>query len=149
MKLRRETEPDPDLVEAARDLVGPQVYAHPKGLQGVRAAGQRRGSSVTMLDHRHTRGGDHDGRHSGQVHRVDPVATGADDVDGVVADQVGRHRTRVREHHVGQLTDLARGGNLHLHGDGESGDLGGPRVAAHDLLHGPARLTRLQMLALR
>nr|BBX76342.1 hypothetical protein MFLOJ_01290 [Mycobacterium florentinum] len=39
MERRREAEPDPDLGEAARDLIGAQVDAHAEGLERVGAAG--------------------------------------------------------------------------------------------------------------
>ena len=41
MEQRREAEPDPDLGEAARDLLGSEVDAHPERLERVGAAGQR------------------------------------------------------------------------------------------------------------
>ena len=146
VEQRREAEPDPDFGQAARDLVGPEVDAHPERLERVGAAGQRGRRAVAVFDHRHPRGRDHDRRHRRQVDRVDAVATGADDVDGVVADRVGGYPARVAEHHVGQLADFGRGGRLHLHRDREGGDLGRRRLAGHDLVHRPGGLAPRQVL---
>ena len=90
VELRRECEADPDLGHAAGDIVGPEIDAHPQRLERVGTAGQRRRRAIAVLDHRHPGRGHDDRRHRRQVHRVGPVATGADHVDGVVADHVGR-----------------------------------------------------------
>ncbi|OBH62993.1 hypothetical protein A5686_18380 [Mycobacterium sp. E2479] len=146
VEQRREAEADADLGEAACDLLGPEVDPNAERLERVGAAGQRRGGPVAVFDHRHPGSGGHDGRHGGQVHGVDAVATGTDDVDRVVADGAGGHRQRVVEHHLRQLDDFGRGGNLHLHRDREGRDLGGARLAGHDLVHGPGRLPARQVL---
>jgi len=146
---RREAEPDPHLGEAARDLVGSEVDAYAECLQRVGAAGQRGRRPVAVFDHRHACGRNHNRRHGGQVDRVDAIAAGTDDVDGVVADSVVGHLARVAQHDVGQLTDLGRGGNLHLHRHRESCDLSRPRVAGHDLVHGPGGLSPGQVLSAR
>ncbi|BBX73174.1 hypothetical protein MSHI_10800 [Mycobacterium shinjukuense] len=101
MKPRGEAEPDPDFGEAAGDLVGSHVDAHPERLQRVGSPGQRRRRPVAVFDHRDTRGRHHDRRHRGQVGRVGTVATGTHHVDGVVGNRFDRHRARVAEHDAG------------------------------------------------
>jgi len=152
VKQWREAEPDPDLGEALRDLLGPQVDAHPERLERVGAAGQRRRRPIAVFDHRHARRRDHDRRHGGQVDGVDAIATGADDVDGTGGDVGGRPCRQlegVAQHDIGQLTDFGRGGDLHLHRHREGGDLGRLRVAGHDLVHRPGGLTPRQFPAAR
>ncbi|AGZ53968.1 hypothetical protein MKAN_02860 [Mycobacterium kansasii ATCC 12478] len=145
MELRREAKTNPDFLEAAHHLIGIQVDAHPERFQGVGSPRQRRCRPVAVFDHGHTGGGHHDGRHRGQVDRIDPVATGTDDIDGVIRNGVGRHRARVVEHHAGQFGDFLRGGHLHRHRHRERGDLRRPRRAGHDLIHGPGRLAPRQV----
>ena len=147
VKKGREAEPDPDVGEAFRDLLGAQVNAHAQRLERVRPAGQRRRRPVAVFDHRNARRRDHDRRHGGQVDRVEAVTPGPDDVDGlceVPAHRPRRQLKRMAQHDVGELTDLRRGGALHLHRHRERGDLGRLRAAAHDLVHRPGGLTPRQ-----
>jgi len=137
VELRREREPDAHLAHTALHLLGAQVDPHPERLESVGAAGQRRRGPVAVLDHRHPARRHHDRRHRRQVDRVVPVATGADDVDGVGADLVGGHPAGVRQHDLGQLVHLGGGGPLHPQRHRERRDLGGCRRAGHDLVHGP------------
>jgi len=148
MEKRREAEPDPDLGEAARDLLGSEVDAHSERFQHVRATGKRRRRPVAVFDHRHARGRNHNRGHGGHVDGVDAISPGADDVDGVlsVAARGGRgHLQRVTQHDVGQLADFGHGGNFHLHRHPEGSDLGRCRGACHDLVHRPGSLTRRQV----
>src|SRR6478735_4230692 len=146
VKLRRETETDADLGDAACDVIGTQIDAHPERLERVGSARQRRRGPVAVLDHRHAGRGHHDGRHRGQVHRVGAVASGADHIDGLVSDRLRGHPPRVLEHGVGQLSHLCGGRELHLHRHAKGGDLGWSRYAGHDLVHRPAGLTGRERL---
>ncbi|GFG75542.1 hypothetical protein MBOT_29070 [Mycobacterium botniense] len=87
VKSRGEAEPDPDFGDATGHLIGPQVDAHPEGLEGVSSPGKRGNRPVAVFDHRHTRRCRHDRRHRGHIDGVDAVAAGTDHVDGVGAGQ--------------------------------------------------------------
>jgi len=144
---RRKTETDTQLSDAARHVVGSQIDAHSQRFEHVGTATLRRGRPVAVLDHRNPRGRHHDRGHGGEVHGVGAITAGADDVDGVGSDDVGRNPQRVTQHGVGQFPDLRGRGALHLHRHAEGGDLSRRRGPRHDLVHRPGRLTGRQLRA--
>ena len=103
---------------------------------------QRRRRAVAVLDHRHPGRGHHDRRHRRQVHRVGSVATGADHVDGVVADVFGGHPPGVLSMVSASSVTSADVGRFIFIDTPKAGDLRRGRRAGHDLVHRPGRLPR-------
>jgi hypothetical protein len=97
-----------------------------------------------VLDDRHARAGDRDGRHRRDVHRAREVAPGSDDVDDPALHGQGRG---VAVHRVDEALHLLEGLALAAHRDGESCDLGGGGVAREDLVHRPRGGRRVEVVA--
>jgi len=144
MKHRGEAEPDPHLGHTASHLLGTQVDPDPERLEHVSPTARRRCRPVAVFDHRHARGCHHDRGHRRDVHGIGAIAAGAHDVNGLGADDIGRHPAGVKQHRVGQLADLGGSRALHCHRHAEGGDLRWRRIAGHDLVHHPPGLSRLE-----
>jgi len=144
MEHRGEAEPDTHLGHTASHLIGAQVDPDSERFQHVGPTTGRRCGPVAVFDYRHTRGRHHHRGHRRDVDGIGAIAAGADDVDGLSADDIGGHPAGVAQHGVGQLADLGGGRALHRHRHAEGGDLRGRRIAGHDLVHRPPGLPRFE-----
>ena len=97
-----------------------------------------------MLDDLRAGGGRDDGRHGRHVDRVGTVAAGAHDVHGLA---IEGDRSRVIQHRLRERRELADGLALGAQADDESRDLYGGGLTREDLVHRPADVGRLEILA--
>ena len=137
---RANMKPKPSPSIDSRDPLGRLLELEPERLEHVGGAARRAGGPVAVLrDACSGRGGDEAGCRR-DVERARAVASGADDVDDVLA--------RGRDGHARAPTSPRRSRRsrrrlaLHAQGDEEAADLRRRRLAAHDLAHHLARLRR-------
>ena len=81
----------PASVETAAQAVDVVGKTHPVRFEDIGSPADRTGSVVPVFDHAVSRPGHHETRRSRYVERIFPVATRADDVDGLRSVQVDRH----------------------------------------------------------
>jgi len=83
MMRGREHEADAGLVDAARDLVRPQIDAHAERTEHIGGARTRGKRAVAVLRHRNTGAGHDEGRAGGDVVGAGRITAGADHVDRI------------------------------------------------------------------
>jgi hypothetical protein len=137
-----EEEPEADVVQDRADLLWEEVDVRAERLEQVGGAGLRGGGAVAVLRDRAAGARDHERRGRRDV-EGQRAATGADDVDEVLAD--GRDLGGVGAHRGGEAGDLVRGLALGAQRDEEAGDLDVRGVAGHDLVEDPLGLLELEV----
>ena len=141
----REHEAEAELVDRLRDPLGRLLELEAQLLEHVRRARRGRDGAVAVLRDAGARRRGDDRRRGRDVDRAGAVATGARRVDEVVAPRV--HGQDVLAHRLGAAGDLVGRLSLQPQRDEEAADLGGRRVAAHDLAHHLAAARPAELLA--
>ncbi len=144
MEHLREEEGHADLADQALDLGHGEVQTDAERLEHVGRARARGRGAVAVLDDGAAGRGDHDRGHRGDVHSLREVAPGADDVDRM---PLHRDGTGMGDHRIGQGLELRAADALGLERHEEARQGNGTRLSGHDLVHRPARLGVLEMLA--
>ena len=140
----REREGDAGLAEHLRHPLRGEGEVEAEGGEHVGRSRRRARGAVAVLDHGHAGCRGDDGGHGRHVHRAEPVAARADDVE---RHRVDGQRHGVLEHGVAEAHDLVDRLPLHAQRDEESGELGVRDGARHDLLHAPRRIRHAEIFA--
>ena len=117
---------------APLDALGLQVDFHAQGFQHVGAAAGAGGGPVAVFCDLESSGGGYEGGGRGYVEGILPVAAGA---HGVHHWSVHANLGGLLAHHLGETRQFFDGLSPYPQRGEEGGQLGGRRLAVHDLPH--------------